>query len=95
MARAYPGLIYPLPAFPGTSVDIEGMSRESLRRYLRLRLRVVDARLHSLARERDWLRETGRLAMGVPATEGVWDGLLEIDYLHAMREAILETMESL
>ena len=95
MARAYPGLIHPYPAFPGTAVDIEGMSRASLRRYLRFRLRLVEGRLHSLARERDWLKETGRLAWGGPATEGVWDGLLEIDYLHAMRDALLETMETL
>lgn len=93
MARGYPGIIYPIPNFPHTQVDVERMSRESVRRYLRHRLRAIEAQIRVLSREqdnrdRDWAWN--------PATLGaVWDTIIEIDYLQSMRDAITDTLAAL
>lgn len=93
MARGYPGILYPIPNFPHVHVDIERMDRESMRRYLRYRLRAIDAQLRSLGHEREGRADESPWN---PDTMGAaWDRLLEIDYLDSMREAIVETLAAL
>lgn len=93
MARAYPGILYPIPAFPHVRVDLERMSRDSLRRYLHHRLRMVDAQLRVLMREQD--EHSRGQTWQAEAANGAWDAVLEIDYLQSMREAIADTLAAL
>lgn len=93
MARGYPGILYPIPAFPQVHVDVERMSRDSLRRYLRHRLRSLDAQIRVVAREHE--ARTQELGYNPASMGEVWDGILEIDYLQTMRDAIAETLAAL
>lgn len=93
MARGYPGIIYPYPAASNDQTDIERMSRESLRRFLRHRLRTLDARMSLLTLEEPLIDH--RLASASSVPPEAWDKLLELDYLQTMREAIMATLAAL
>ena len=97
MARAIRGLdsiYYILASLP--EVDVERLKKDSLRVYLQNRLRHLEARISILSHqytdmEEDWQH----LYWGEDNTEELWDNLLELDYLEATREAIIETLEAL
>lgn len=97
MARAIRGLdpiYYILASLP--EVDVERLKKDSLRVYLQNRLRHLEARISILSQqyadaEEDWQR----MYWGEESTEELWDNLLELDYLEATREAIIETLEAL
>lgn len=93
MARGYPGILYPIPNFPHVHVDMERMSRDSMRRYLRYRLRAIDAQIRVLGRDREL--NTDESPWNPDTMGAAWDRLLEIDYLHTMRDAIVETLAAL
>jgi hypothetical protein len=96
MARGYPGIVYPFPMFPSSHSDVERMSRESMRYYLRHRLKSLDAQINALAREHLAACPQHRTASGRAATtcDG-WEGMLEITYLQSMRDAIVDTLAAL
>ena len=97
MARAIRGLdpiYYILASLP--EVDVERLKKDSLRVYLQNRLRYLEARISVLSRqyadsEEDWQH----WYWGEESTEDLWDNLLELDYLEATREAIIEALEAL
>jgi hypothetical protein len=98
MARAIRGLdpiYYILASLP--EIDIERLKKDSLRVYLQNRLRNLEARISILSQqyanteEEDWQH----LYWGEEGTEELWDNLLELDYLEATREAIIEALEAL
>jgi hypothetical protein len=97
MARAIRGLdpiYYILASLP--EVDVEHLKKDSLRVYLQNRLRHLEARISILSQqyadmEEDWQH----LYWGEESTEEFWDNLLELDYLEATREAIIEALEAL
>jgi hypothetical protein len=98
MARAIRGLdpiYYILASLP--EIDVERLKKDSLRVYLQNRLRHLEARISILSQqyadteEEDWQR----LYWGEESTEELWDNLLELDYLEATREAIIEALEAL
>ncbi len=41
------------------------------------------------------MKKIGCTGIGGKRTEELWDSLLELDYLEATREAIIETLEAL
>jgi hypothetical protein len=85
MARAIRGInpiYYTLASLP--EVDVERLKKDSLRVYLQNRLRHLEARISILFSY--W---------GEESTEELWDNLLELDYLEATREAIIEALEAL
>lgn len=97
MARAIRGLdpiYYLLSSLP--EVDIERLKKDSLRVYLQNRLRHLEDRISILSQqyahtEEDWQH----LCWGEESTEELWGNLLELDYLEATREAIIEALEAL
>ena len=97
MARAIRGInsiYYTLASLP--EVDVERLKKDSLRVYLQNRLRHLEARISILSHqyadmEEDWQHSY----WGEESTEKLWDNLLELDYLEATREAIIETLEAL
>jgi hypothetical protein len=97
MARAIRGInpiYYTLASLP--EVDVEHLKKDSLRVYLQNRLRHLEAHISVLSRqyadmEEDWQH----LYWGEESTEELWENLLELDYLEATREAIIETLEAL
>jgi hypothetical protein len=97
MARAIRGInpiYYTLASLP--EVDVEHLKKDSLRVYLQNRLRHLEAHISILSRqyadmEEDWQH----LYWGEDSTEELWENLLELDYLEATREAIIETLEAL
>jgi hypothetical protein len=97
MARAIRGInpiYYTLASLP--EVDVERLKKDSLRVYLQNRLRHLEAHISILSRqyadiEEDWQH----LYWGEESTEELWENLLELDYLEATREAIIETLEAL
>ena len=97
MARAIRGLdpvYYILASLP--EVDVERLKKDSLRVYLQNRLRYLEARISILSQqyadaEEDWQH----WYWGEESTEDLWDNLLELDYLEATREAIIEALEAL
>jgi hypothetical protein len=97
MARAIRGInpiYYTLASLP--EVDVEHLKKDSLRVYLQNRLRHLEAYISILSRqyadmEEDWQH----LYWGEESTEELWENLLELDYLEATREAIIETLEAL
>jgi hypothetical protein len=97
MARAIRGInpiYYTLASLP--EVDVEHLKKDSLRVYLQNRLRHLEAHISILSRqyadmEEDWQH----LYWGEESTEELWENLLELDYLEATREAIIETLEAL
>jgi hypothetical protein len=98
MARAIRGLdpiYYILASLP--EIDIERLKKDSLRVYLQNRLRNLEARISILSQqyanteEEDWQH----LYWCEEGTEELWDNLLELDYLEATREAIIEALEAL
>jgi hypothetical protein len=97
MARVIRGLdpvYYILASLP--EVDVERLKKDSLRVYLQNRLRHLEARISILSHqymdmEEDWQH----LYWVEEKTEELWDNLLELDYLEATREAIIETLEAL
>jgi hypothetical protein len=97
MARAIRGInpiYYTLASLP--EVDVERLKKDSLRVYLQNRLRHLEAHISILSRqyadiEEDWQH----LYWGEESTEELWGNLLELDYLEATREAIIETLEAL
>lgn len=96
MARAIRGLdptYYILASLP--EIDVERLKKDSLRVYLQNRLRHLEDRISVLsqqyANEEDWLH----WYWGEERPEELWDSLLELDYLEATREAIIEALEAL
>jgi hypothetical protein len=97
MARAIRGIdpiYYILASLP--EVDVERLKKDSLRVYLQNRLRYLEARISILSQqyadeEEDWQH----WYWGEESTEDLWDNLLELDYLEATREAIIEALEAL
>lgn len=97
MARAIRGLdpiYYILASLP--EVDVERLRKDSIRVYLENRLRHLEDRISTLSQqyantEEDWQR----LYWGEESTEEIWGNLLELDYLEATREAIIEALEVL
>ena len=97
MARAIRGInpiYYTLASLP--EVDVEHLKKDSLRVYLQNRLRHLEAHISILSRqyadmEEDWQH----LYWGEESTEELWENLLELDYLEATRDAIIETLEAL
>lgn len=97
MARAIRGLdpiYYLLTSLP--EVDVERLKKDSIRVYLQERLRHLEDRISTLSQQymntgEDWQP----LGWGEESTEEIWDGLLELDYLEATREAIIEALEAL
>lgn len=97
MARAIRGLdplYYILASLP--EIDVERLKKDSLRVYLQNRLRHLEARISTLSQqytdtEEDWQH----WYWGEESTEELWGNLLELDYLEATREAIIEALEAL
>jgi hypothetical protein len=97
MARAIRGLdpiYYILASLP--RVDIERLKKDSLRIYLQNRLRHLEARISILCQQYANTEEDWQHSYWVEeSTEELWDNLLELDYLEATREAIIEALEAL
>lgn len=93
MARGYPGILYPVPILPHSSSDIERRSREHVRRYLRHRLRSIDAQIQRVSRDTETLR--GELRWTPNQVEAIWDRIVELDHLESVREAISDALTSL
>jgi len=96
MARALPGIRFSIPNL--ADLDIDEFAREALRQYLQKQLQRIDARIERLMQaqtQEQWFA-LERAAWTEPmAAEIVWDGMLELEYLHAMREAVIEALTSL
>ena len=96
MARGYPDIIHPYPMFQETQEDVERMSRENMRRYLHHRLRSLDVRIRALSREHGGLTgQQNHQAWNGGVTRNIWEDVLEMDYLQAMRDAIADTLAAL
>ncbi|MDH4136127.1 MAG: hypothetical protein OEW09_05340 [Anaerolineae bacterium] len=97
MARAIRGLdpiYYILASLP--EVDVERLKKDSLRVYLQNRLRHLEARISTLSHQHaDMEEDWQHLYWGEESTEELWNNLLELDYLEATREAIIEALEAL
>ena len=93
MARAYPRLLYPIPLPPQSATDVEDRSREHMRRYLRHRLRAIDAQIQRVSRHTEAARSDLRWTPS--RVEVIWDGLVELDHLESMREAISDALARL
>ncbi len=99
MGRAIRGVTpvyYPLLYAPEN--DMERMGRQSLRLYLLRRLDHLEDRILSLTQEYDDLMSRGladRCMEGEVREGEIWQDILELDYLHATREAIQRTLDSL
>jgi hypothetical protein len=99
MGRSIRGVIpvyYPLLYAPAN--DMERMGRESLRLYLQRRLDHLEDQILSLTQEYDDLMSRGlaaRCMEGEVRESEIWQDILELDYLHATREAIQRTLDSL
>ena len=98
MARAIRGLdptYYILASLP--EIDVEHLKKDSLRVYLQNRLRHLEARISTLSQQYANMEEENwqHLYWGEESTEELWDDLLELDYLEATREAIIEALEAL
>jgi len=96
MARALPGVRFSIPNV--ANLDIDELAREALRMYLQKQLQRIDARIERLAQaqmQEQWAA-LERAAWAEPmAAEIVWDGMLELEYLHAMREAVIEALATI
>ena len=97
MARAIRGLdpiYYILASLP--EVDVERLKKDSLRVYLQNRLRHLETRISFLSHQYTDMEQDWRYSYWVEDnTEELWDNLLELDYLQATREAIIEALEAL
>jgi hypothetical protein len=96
MARAIRGLdpiYYILASLP--EVDVERLKKDSLRVYLQNRLRHLEARISILSQQYEDEEDYQHLYWEEENTEEFWDSLLELDYLEASREAIIEALEAL
>jgi len=97
MARAIRGInpiYYTLASLQ--EVDVERLKKDSLRVYLQNRLRHLEARISILSHQYADMEEDRQLSYwGEESTEELWDNLLELDYLEATREAIIESLEAL
>lgn len=93
MAHGYPRLPHPIPLPPQSATDVEDRSREHIRRYLRHRLRAIDARIQRVSRHTEAAKSDLRWTPN--QVEVVWDGLVELDHLESMREAISDALASL
>jgi hypothetical protein len=96
MARALPGVRFSIPYV--ADLDMDELARDALRLYLQKQLERIDARIERLAQaqmEEHWAA-LERAAWTEPmAAEIIWDGMLEMEYLHAMREAVIEALATL
>lgn len=96
MARALPGIRFSIPNL--ADLDVDEFAREALRQYLQRQLQRIDARIERLMQaqaQEQWFA-LERAAWTEPmAAEIVWDSMLELEYLQAMREAVIETLSSL
>ncbi|MFQ6057470.1 MAG: hypothetical protein ACE5MB_01145 [Anaerolineae bacterium] len=95
MARALPGASY-FAILSVLDTDIERLNKEGLRRYLQRRLRHLETRIYLLSQQcyaaagpnwgsRPWDQEA----------EEIWENILELDYLEAVREAVAEALAAL
>lgn len=77
---------------------LNSMGRSATRRHLQAQLREVDAQIESLLHtqmEEAW-HILERAAWSQPAAaEIVWTGRLQLHYLYAVREALIETLNRL
>jgi len=91
-------LSYRMRATPVSQMDVERLKGYGLQLYFKRQLRHLEARIAQLSRQHN--PRTGKnlrwtLYRGMEAGEKAWDDLLELRYLEALREAILETLASL
>lgn len=97
MARAIRGLdpiYYILASLP--EVDVERLKKDSLRVYLQHRLQRLEAHISILCQQYEGAEEDCQhLFWEEESTEELWNNLLELDYLEATREAIIEALEAL
>lgn len=93
MARDLPNRRFRIPNRHDSALHSVG--RNATRRYLQTQLRELDAQIEALtyAQMQDSWRMLERAAWTQPAAaEIVWTGRLELHYLYAVREALLETL---
>ena len=97
MARALPGAsYYAILSVLGT--EVERLNKETLRFYLEQRLRDLEARIHALSQQshaavwQEWQSSPWDQEI---ALEKIWEGLLELDYLEAVWEAVAEALAAL
>jgi hypothetical protein len=97
MARAIRGInpiYYTLASL--LELDVECLKKDSLRVYLQNRLRHLEVRISMLSHQYADMEENRQhLYWGEESTEELWNDLLELDYLEATREAIIEALEAL
>jgi hypothetical protein len=97
MARVLPGAsYYAILSVLGTKV--ERLNKETLRFYLEQHLRDLEVRIHALSQQscaggwQEWRSAPWDQEI---ASEEIWEGLLELDYLESVWEAVAETLASL
>ncbi|MFQ5854738.1 MAG: hypothetical protein ACE5LU_03725 [Anaerolineae bacterium] len=96
MARALPNTNFQSSYLDDIALD--SLGRDAARRYLRSQLRELDAQIETLTHaqiQESWqiLERAAWSQKG--AAKIVWAGRLELYYLHAVREALVETLTRL
>ena len=72
------------------------LKKDSIRVYLQNLLRHLEDRISILSQQYvNTEMDRQHLHWGEESTEQLWDNLLELDYLEATREAIIEALEAL
>ena len=95
MARAAPSNQFYLNH---EGIDLDGVGRDVAKHYLRIQLRQLDTQIEQLnnMQLQDAWHMLERASWGQPAAaEVTWSGRLELFYLEAVRDALLETLASL
>jgi hypothetical protein len=96
MARAVPGASQIYPILSLLDGDVERMNKASMRLYLLRRLRYIEDRIQVLSSIQESQGTLARFAWDLDELDAVaWDDLLQLDYLEAMREAVVETLATL
>ena len=96
MGKAIPGATQLYPILSLLDTDVERLNKPAMRLYLYRRLQSIEARIDSLTRSPTWSVgiDPATLAQ-MTADEALWGDLLQLDYLEAMRQAVLETLSTL
>ena len=96
MARALPGArTYAILSVLGT--EGRRVNKETLRFYLKQCLRDLEARIWALSQQTHaavWQEWEGN-PWDQETAEDIWEGLLELDYLEAVWEAVAEALAAL
>lgn len=97
MARRVPGMATSFSFISTLDVDVERMNKPALRLYLRRRLRNLEARIRLLSSKYNITSadDLDSLVWGDARSIEMWESLLQLDYLEAMRDAVLETLAAL